>query len=102
MRRKSGNPELCTGGRGETPMACTSSQSPMAVSASKAKRPSPGNRTRPLKTSEPPDADPHVRWCGRGTAVLLTAAPIPIRVGPKTVAGWGQGPITYGLRNCIL
>ena len=79
MRRKSGNPELCTGGRGETPMACTSSQSPMAVSASKAKRPSPGNRTRPLKTSEPPDADPHVRWWGRGTAALLTAAPIPIR-----------------------
>lgn len=69
MRRKSGKPELCAGSRGETPMACTSSQSPMAVSASKAKRPSLRNRTRPLKTSEPPDADPHVLVVWEGTAV---------------------------------
>jgi hypothetical protein len=27
--------------------------------------------------AEPPDADPHVRWCGRGEAVRLP--PIPIR-----------------------
>jgi RNA-directed DNA polymerase len=30
-----------------------------------------------LNPSEPPDADPHVRWCGRGERV--TAPPMPIR-----------------------
>lgn len=31
---------------------------------------------------EPPDADPHVRWCGRGGAVRLP--PIPIKSGSNT------------------
>jgi hypothetical protein len=31
------------------------------------------------KPSEPPDADPHVGWCGRGERV--TAPPMPILGG---------------------
>ena len=32
--------------------------------------------------TEPPDADPHVRWCGRGSAgEPLTPIPIRIRIG---------------------
>src|ERR1035441_4768877 len=30
------------------------------------------------QSSEPPDADPHVRWCGRGGEVTLPPMPIDI------------------------
>ncbi len=39
--------------------------------------------------SEPPDADPHVRWCGRGHAGDHPASPIPIRPRPPA-----QPPLT--------
>ena len=35
----------------------------------------PRDLTQPAK---PPDADPHVRWCGRGAEVPLPPPPIPI------------------------
>src|SRR5713226_8825220 len=39
----------------------------------------PGHgRTVLAQSAEPPDADPHVRWCGRGGEVTLP--PMPIRV----------------------
>src|SRR5512145_1541527 len=34
-------------------------------------------RPSPAQVTEPPYADPHVRWCGRGGAARLP--PIPIR-----------------------
>src|SRR5260370_39940363 len=34
--------------------------------------------------SEPPDADPHVRWCGRGVAGL-TGYPLSRFLGPTSV-----------------
>jgi hypothetical protein len=37
-------------------------------------------------TAEPPCADPHARWCGRGRAVRLP--PIPI-LAPRSARGWG-------------
>ena len=37
----------------------------------------PGLLHRPQLT-EPPDADPHVRWCGRGVAGESRLPPIPI------------------------
>jgi len=64
MRQKSGKPELDAGSRGGTPMACVSVESSTAVSASKAKRPKQGNRSRTLKTSEPSYTERYVRWCG--------------------------------------
>ena|GEM_PF-6412748 len=71
MRQKSGKPELDAGSRGGTPMACVSVESPMVVSASKAKRPKPGNRSRSLKTSEPPYTERYVRWCGRTAGEII-------------------------------
>src|SRR6267143_1288398 len=50
--------------------------------------------------AEPPDADPHVRWCGRGGRA--TVSPIPIGGGNdsdrtqftvmETVVGWFKAP----------
>src|SRR6516225_8192977 len=41
-------------------------------------RPRLRRRMRSAQFAEPPDTDPYVRWCGRGSAARLT--PIPIRV----------------------
>ena len=38
------------------------------------------NCARIAQLAEPPDADPHVRWCGRGGAVRLPPIPIGCRV----------------------
>ena len=40
----------------------------------------PGLLHRPQLT-EPPDADPHVRWCGRGVTGESRLPPIPISLG---------------------
>jgi hypothetical protein len=39
--------------------------------------------------TEPPDADPHVRWCGRGTAGILRLPPIPITKHALCLQGSG-------------
>src|SRR6266404_4890221 len=39
-------------------------------------RPPSSGRYGAAQPAEPPDADPHVRWCGRGARV--TAPPMPI------------------------
>ena len=39
--------------------------------------------TDPSQLAEPPDADPHVRWCGRGARV--TAPPMPIFGGRRAM-----------------
>ncbi len=41
------------------------------------------DRSLIAQPAEPPDADPHVRWCGRGGAVRLS--PIPIKTVPRAV-----------------
>src|SRR5712692_12059964 len=51
----------------------------------------PGHgRTVLAQSAEPPDADPHVRWCGRGGEVTLP----PMPIGPPLPV-WGRGSFDF-------
>jgi RNA-directed DNA polymerase len=56
---------------------CERENCQQALARVKANKGSPGmDRMTVQQLAEPPDADPHVRWCGRGGVVRLS--PIPI------------------------
>ena len=47
------------------------------------------------ESAEPPDADPHVRWCGRGGGV--TRPPMPIVAKPsktRLIFAWNKTEMT--------
>jgi hypothetical protein len=57
------------------------------------------------QSSEPPDADPHVRWCGRGGEVTLPPMPISGQIMAGRLTGGQRGgnflapPFAFGSRR---
>ena len=81
MRQKSASAELSSGYRGEAPNARCSGEAPTAANGER--RSGNGRIGQAPQPFQPPDADPHVRWCGRGRPGLIPAAPISISKGAR-------------------